>query len=300
MKHVMRNVSGVAVGAFAAWLTLSRRRQREHTKLRQTVRSHSIADSDTRSVRHELVPLNSELRAQLGRQAGELAVARADLKSVEDFLQGDVRAGIAEIRAQGAVLMESLSRDGAAHQARIRGLESAAQRLDDSIAALVSLTRLSQTELLSAEVDLSSIAASVLAQLQERDRRRVVVTNVQDGLRAAGDGDLLRSVMELLLGNAWKRTELTRLATITFTADVQPDGGRVYCVKDNGGGFDVTFAQNLFDNLPPVPASEDFRAAGIGLATVKSIVHRHAGHVWADVGDEGGSRVNFTLGPGPG
>lgn len=174
--------------------------------------------------------------------------------------------------------------------------------LDDGIAGLESLTTLSQSQVKSVEVDLSSIAGDVLSRLQERDRRRVVVTHLQDGLRTSGDAGLLRTLVELLLGSAWKLTQRTRMATITFTADAQPDGQPVFCVKHNGVGFDEGFAQNLLDKLPHIHANEDLRAAGIELATASSIVHRHAGRLWLAPGEgpcEGqGSKVHFTLGPG--
>ncbi len=280
MKQVMRNMSGVAVGAAAAWLTLSRRKR----------------------LGHDLTPLNSQLRSQLRAQAGDLAFATADLKSIGQFLQDDVTAGVAEVRALAAILKQSLRDEGAGQQSCIRGLDSVSQRLDDCIAALVSRTQLSQSKTEFVEVDMSSIAGGVLSQLQERDRRRVVVTNVQEGLRPIGDARLLRSLVQLLLGSVWRLTHRTRLATITFTANEQAGGQRVYCLRHNGLGFDQGFAQDLLNDVPHTYPNEELRSAGIDLATVKSIVGRHSGRLWLGPGEgpcEGqGAKVSFTLGPG--
>lgn len=278
MKHVMRNMSGVAVGAAAAWLTLSRRKRQSG---------------------HDSPRPHSHSRSQLEAQAGELAFAAADLKSIGQFLHDDLHAGVAEVRALAAMLKESLQDGSAGQLSCIRGLASASERLNDCIAGLETLTTLSQSHVRFVEVDLSSIAGEVLSRLQERDQRRVVVTHVQDGLRTSGDAGLLLTLVELLLGSAWKLTERTRMATITFTAEAQQGRQPVFCVKHNGVGFDHGFARNLLDKLPHIHSNEDLRAAGIGLGTADSIVRRHAGRLWLAPGegpcDGQGAKVHFTL-----
>lgn len=297
MKHVMRNVSGVAVGALAAWLTVSRRRgQHAHAGTAHVVVSSSIAVRP-RSLQPDLALLNAELQTQLREQTDQLAWAKADLKTLEDFLQGEMRTAIAEIRALGTLLRQPDLREGAGHHARVQALESASHRLDESAAALGSLARLSRIELHATEADLTSIATGILRQLQERDRRRVVVTHVQEGLHAVGDDELLHSALDVLLENAWQRTERCRLATISVTADVSPNGQRVYCVRDNGTPMDAAFARILFDDLPHLQAKEDFRAPGIRLANLRGIVRRHGGRVWIGATGPTLSEIHFTLGP---
>jgi signal transduction histidine kinase len=297
MKHVMRNVSGVAVGALAAWLTVSRRRD-QHT---HAGTGHAVATTSIVERRSPFLPdlalLNAELQSHLRDRANELAWATADLKSLEDFIQGEMRTGIAEIRTLAILLKHSEPREGVGYQGRVEALESASQRLDESAGALGSLAKLSRVELHHTDVDLTSIANGFLRQLQERDRRRVVVTHVQEGLHASGDRDLLRTALEVLLGNAWERTERSRLATITLIADVPPTGQPIYCVRDNGTPLDAPFAQILFDDLPHMQAKEDFRAPGIRLAAVRGIVRRHGGRVWIGASGEALSEVHFTLGP---
>lgn len=295
MKHVVRNVSGVAVSALAAWLTVSRHR-RQRASGGATHGSPLPGAERLRAPAPDFALLNSELQTRLREEAHELALAKADLRSVEDFLQGEMRAGIAEIRALGAIMKESRPGEGTRHESRARAVETASQRLDEATAALASLAKLSRVELQVADIDLTSIAAGILAQLQEHDRRRVVVTHVQEGLRARGDHALLRSALDLLLRNAWERTERSRLATITLTTHGLADGQPIYCVKDNGTPLDAVFTRNLFDNLSHVQAKEDFRAAGIGLATVRGIVRRHAGRMWIGAAEEGNSKIHFTLG----
>jgi signal transduction histidine kinase len=127
-----------------------------------------------------------------------------------------------------------------------------------------------------------------------------VTVIIADGLIASADGRLIRAVLDNLLGNAWKFTARTADARIELVGDVV-DGESVFVVRDNGAGFDMAYAGKLFAPFQRLHADSDFAGTGIGLATVRRIVDRHGGRVWAE-GEVGrGAAVCFTLpAPAPG
>jgi light-regulated signal transduction histidine kinase (bacteriophytochrome) len=106
---------------------------------------------------------------------------------------------------------------------------------------------------------------------------------------------LLGSVLENLLGNAWKYTGKTPDAHISVSAETQ-GGNTIYCVRDNGIGFDMKHAGKLFGAFQRLHRKEEFEGTGVGLATVQRIVHRHGGQVWAEAMPGAGAAFFFTLG----
>jgi light-regulated signal transduction histidine kinase (bacteriophytochrome) len=117
---------------------------------------------------------------------------------------------------------------------------------------------------------------------------------ISDGLTANGDPRLLNVVLENLLGNAWKFTANRAAARIEFGAR-RNDGVDVYFVRDNGAGFDMAYAENLFGVFKRLHSSSEFEGTGIGLATVERIVHRHGGRVWAEGEVDRGATIFFTI-----
>jgi light-regulated signal transduction histidine kinase (bacteriophytochrome) len=152
-----------------------------------------------------------------------------------------------------------------------------------------------RAELQRGPVDLSAMAEAIAAELQRQDPTRAVEFDIVPGLTTNGDARLLRVVLENLLGNAWKFTGKEGQARIVFGMQTDPDGTPVFVVRDNGAGFDMTYADKLFGAFQRLHRMSEFRGTGIGLATVQRIVRRHGGRVWAE-GEVGqGATFYFTL-----
>jgi light-regulated signal transduction histidine kinase (bacteriophytochrome) len=187
---------------------------------------------------------------------------------------------------------EHISDKGKHYLARIGvGVE----QMGELIEGLLTLAHLSREEIKSEDVDLSAMARRVLHEHQEKEPSRRAEVQVQDGLVARGDPRLLSAVLQNLLANAWKFSAKKTVTQIEVGAEVGADGAPVFFVKDNGAGFDMAFAHKLFGTFERLHSPGDFLGTGIGLATVKRVIDRHGGRVWAESRLHEGATFYFTL-----
>lgn len=170
-------------------------------------------------------------------------------------------------------------------------IEAGVGRMSELIEDLLSLAQVSRAQMHYREVDLSAMAHDLLQELQSHEPDRQVRLQVQDGLRVQADPRLIQVVMQNLLANAWKFSSQKPLADIGFGRD---ENG-AYFVRDNGAGFDMAYAAKLFGAFQRLHTEREFPGTGIGLATVKRIIDRHQGRVWAHSGPDGGATFFFTL-----
>ena len=209
----------------------------------------------------------------------------------------DLRAPIRVVEGFARILKEDygrvLDRIGNDHLDRVL---AAAARMNSMIDALLTLANLSAQPLARQPVNLSQLAGFVIDDLRRAAPERQVEVDIAPGLVADGDPTLLRLVLENLLGNAWKYSARTAQAKLRFDADTQ--GGRqVFHVVDNGAGFDMRNADRLFGVFQRLHSANDFPGTGVGLASVKRIVRRHGGDIWAESEPGRGARFHFTLRP---
>jgi signal transduction histidine kinase len=236
-----------------------------------------------------------ELDHRVQERTIELAAANNELEAFSYSVSHDLRAPLRSIDGFSQALLEDyadkLDVSGKNYLQRVR---SATQRMSLLIDDLLNLSRVTRSEMRREAVDLSALAGSVMDELRKGDPGRGVRAVIADGLVAEGDSRLLRVVMENLLGNAWKYTSRHDGATIEF--GLHQNGGRpVYFVRDDGAGFDATYADRLFGAFQRLHAATEFPGTGIGLATVQRIINRHGGKVWAEGAVERGAIFYFTL-----
>ncbi len=235
----------------------------------------------------------------LKQRSEELTAANRELEAFSYSVSHDLRAPLRAIDGFSQALLEDygghLDATGLDYLRRVR---AAAQRMAVLIDDLLQLARVTRSPLQPAPVDLTRMAAEVLATLQEQQPERKVEVTIQPGLTAWGDPGLLRTVLENLLGNAWKYTGRTAEARIVIGSE-RMDGETVFHVRDNGAGFDMRYADKLFGAFQRLHHPSEFEGTGIGLATVQRIIHRHGGRVWAQSMPGEGATFLFTLGSGP-
>ncbi|MEE9247185.1 MAG: ATP-binding protein [Dehalococcoidia bacterium] len=225
----------------------------------------------------------------------QLAAANKELEAFSYSVSHDLRTPLRGIDGFSQALMEDypdrLDDQGKDYLQRVR---SGAQRMGVLIDDMLRLSRVTRSEIKREVVDLSALAQSIAAELQETQPERQVEFVIAQGLSASGDAHLLRLLLENLLGNAWKFTGTHPQARIEFGV-TQVEGKPAYFVRDDGAGFDIAYADKLFGAFQRLHTEAEFMGSGIGLATVQRIVHRHGGRVWAEGKVEEGATFHFTL-----
>jgi two-component system, sensor histidine kinase and response regulator len=254
----------------------------------------------------ELLRRQAEQLRQGEQEARELADARAELvrelehknQELESFsyaVSHDLRAPLRRIEAFSRAVLESQDRLDAKGRRFFDRIQEASRQMSQLIDDVLHLSKVSRAELRQQEVDLSALASAILERLRESEPERVVETKVRPGVNVSGDGQLLRIALTNLLENAWKFTARQPAARIEFGMTAIA-GEPTYFVRDNGAGFDMTYVDRLFGPFQRLHLTSEFPGSGIGLATVRRIIHRMGGRVWAEGLVGQGATFYFTLG----
>ncbi len=229
--------------------------------------------------------------------AHEAAVPDNEHESFSYTVSHDLRAPIRVVEGFTKIVKEDygrvLDRVGHDHLDRVLG---AAARMNSMIDALLALSRLSSQPVARVPVNLSQLAEYVVDDLRRQWPDRSVACEIEPGLLVVGDPTLLRMVLENLLGNAWKYT--ARVGASARVAFVRHDDRpATYSVRDNGAGFDMRFADRLFGVFQRLHSASEFAGTGVGLASVRRIVRRHGGEIWAEAEPDRGASFHFSLPP---
>lgn len=240
--------------------------------------------------------LNAELENRICDRTAQLEASNKELEAFAYSVAHDLRAPLRVLDGFSSILLsehyERLNADGRHCLDRI---QAASQLMGRLITDLLNLSRLTRRELTRQKVDLSRLARDVAAALREEQPGRGAEFRIADDLAVEGDPALLAIVIENLLGNAWKFTKNNPL-TLIEVGTFEQANERVYFVRDNGVGFDMAYASQLFGAFQRLHSVKQFPGTGIGLATVKRILTRHGGRVWPEAKVDGGATFYFTLG----
>jgi len=257
--------------------------------------------------KNEMLRRQAALLARSEQAALELAEARAELvrdlehknRELESFsyaVSHDLRAPLRRIDSFSRAVLESqghrLDEAGQKFLSRVR---EASQHMSQLIDDVLHLSKVTRAEMREQEVDLSELVAATVARLREAEPSRSADVRIRPGVVVTGDGQLLRIALGNLLENAWKFTGKQPGTRIEFGV-TQTSGEPTYFIRDNGAGFDMTYATRLFGPFQRLHSDNDFAGSGIGLATVQRIIHRHGGRVWAEGLVGQGATFYFTLG----
>lgn len=252
----------------------------------------------------EIRRLNAELEQRVLQRTAQLQAANEELEAFCYSVSHDLRAPLRSIDGFSQVLLEDYSTVLDDYgQDSLQRVRSASQRMAQLIDDLLELSRVTRAEMRREEVDLTDLAYTLAHEFQEREPDRSATFVIAPSCVVSGDLSLLRVVMENLLRNAWKFTRHREHAHVEFgTLRDLPDGvedrlkDTVFFVRDNGAGFDMTYADKLFGPFQRLHRESEFPGSGIGLATVQRIIHRHGGQVWGEGVVDEGAVFYFTLG----
>lgn len=240
-----------------------------------------------------------QLEQEVARRTAELRSANQELDSFAYAVSHDLRAPLRAMNGFSEALIEDhydeLSEPARAHLDQIR---IASARMTDLIDGLLVLSRVTRGEVDRSPVDLSAIVQARVEQLRAAEPEREVEVDIEPGLSATGDQRMLEAALGNLVDNAWKYSARAQPARITFTSASLSDQP-AFCLRDNGAGFDMRHADNLFKPFQRLHRQDEFPGIGVGLATVQRIIHRHGGRISARAQIDSGAEFTFTLQPLP-
>jgi PAS domain S-box-containing protein len=249
-----------------------------------------------RDAEAEVRRLNADLETRVERRTADLALANEDLEAFAYSVSHDLRAPLRALSGYAEALLEDysdhLEETGRGYAERI---QAASERMATLIDDLLQLARVSRSQMHIRPVDLSAEVAAVVGELQSADPGRRIRISIQEGVRATADRGLIRTVVQNLVENAWKFTARREDATIEFGSMPAEDAEICCFVRDNGAGFDPAYAAKLFQPFQRLHADTDFAGTGIGLASVRRIIERHGGRIWAQGAVDAGATFYFTL-----
>ncbi|HJW55840.1 MAG TPA: PAS domain S-box protein [Burkholderiaceae bacterium] len=242
-----------------------------------------------------LLELNANLEQRVVLRTAELTAANQELDSFAYAVSHDLRAPLRAMSGFSRALIEDYG-DRLEGEAKndLDQIDIASRKMADLIDGILALSRCTRGDLRHDVVDLSVLAATLVAALARTEPGREVSTDIEPGLKVCGDARMIEAVMRNLLGNAWKYTARTPAAVIrVYSGEV--DGQPGICVADNGAGFDMAHAERLFQPFQRLHRQDEFPGLGIGLATVQRIVRRHGGEIHAVAAPGAGATVCFSL-----
>ena len=250
----------------------------------------------------EINLLNEELEQKVVERTEQLSGSNTALKAANDELNAfsysvshDLRSPLRSMKGFSQILLaEYADKLDSMGLSLLERIMSGSSKMGELINGLLELSRVQSQDVVLKPVNLSEMAQAIVHELNESTIDRSVEFACAPGIEVQGDQRMLASMMENLLNNAWKYSAKATQAKVEFGSEQQKNK-TVYFIKDNGAGFDMEKSDKLFGTFQRLHSEKEFTGTGIGLATVKRIINKHKGDIWAKAEKGKGATFYFTL-----
>jgi PAS domain S-box-containing protein len=224
-----------------------------------------------------------------------LKVSNRELENLGNTLSHDLRGPIQCIEGYSSILLEQhAERLGADGGRFLKIVNENALRMRDMITGLLGISRIARAEIRREKIDVTALVRAIAQEYRKTEPSRDAEVLIQEDLFSEGDAKLLRIALDNLIRNAWKFTRKRPKALIEF-GKTENGGKTAFFLRDNGAGFDMKYADKLFAVFQRLHSDAEFEGTGVGLATVRRIIQRHSGEIWAEGEIDKGAKFYFTL-----
>lgn len=251
---------------------------------------------NTLSITIQYAMERKNISEQLKKRTAELEYLNQELEAFNYAVSHDLKNPLNFIKGMSSLLLTKKRSQPLEAQDKmcIERIQENSIRMEQMTKNLLSLSQVQRSPTTIEDVDLSELAVDAIETLKQQYPERKIEFTATPNILVSGDRQLLKLALENIIGNAWKYTQNNADAKIEFDT-YKDESGIVYCVKDNGIGFNPQEAQQLFAPFQRLSNSKEYEGTGIGLATVKRIIDRHNGKIWFDAQPEQGASFMFTL-----
>ena len=253
--------------------------------------------SRRKKIEAELEIHQTHLEELIQQRTGELELSNQELESYSYSIAHDLRAPLRAMSSfSQLVLSDAEERLTDQETDYLNRVVTAAKDMARMINDILELSRVTRRDIVLKNIDLTSMANNIITKLYTNNdnNQKIIHWNIQSGLSIRGDVNLITAAITNLLSNARKYSQNTDAPSVTFSSEMIDDE-TIYCIEDNGVGFDMRYVNKLFTPFQRLHTADEFDGNGIGLATVERIIKRHGGRVWATSELDAGSKFYFTL-----
>ncbi len=252
--------------------------------------------TDRKRAQDQIIQLNNELEDIIAARTHELELANRELEAFSYSVSHDLKAPLRRIKGFSDALDDLLDRESVDQNALLylEKIQLSAKHMSELIQSLIQLAKVTRSKLNMTQINLSSLVYDVSEMYSLDYTQKRYTLKIEENVTTIGDKSLLKTALQNLIGNAFKFTSKKEYPVIEF-GTLHENQETVYYIRDNGDGFKMEYSEKLFVPFQRLHSDREFSGNGIGLPTVKRIINRHFGKVWAESTPDKGATFYFTL-----